>query len=98
MDLAAYEGRYLSDLYGPVIIARSAGGLRLRMGEGEVAELRPVNRDTFAVRWRDRVIGEDNDTRVTFALDDRGSVARLSMRVRRDQIEAVRAAADDDRR
>lgn len=60
------------------------------MGEGEEADLSPLSRDTFAVRWRDRVIGEDNDTRISFALDAEGNVARLAMQVRRDLIEASR--------
>ena len=90
MDLAAYRGRYLSGLLGTITIDRQGGGVVLRMGEGEEADLLPLNRDTFTVRWRDRVIGEDNDTRITFALDGDGRVARLSMQVRRDLIEATR--------
>ena len=88
MDLASYEGSYRSDLYGPISVRRAGEALVLKMGEGEEADLRPLNRDSFAVRWRDRVIGEDNDTSVSFALDGAGRVARLTMQVRRDRIEA----------
>ena len=92
MDLAAYAGDYRSDLFGPISVRREAQGLVLKMGEGEEADLRPLNRDSFALRWRDRVIGEDNDTNIVFALDDQGRVVRLSMQVRRDLIEASRVA------
>ncbi len=93
LDLAAYQGRYSSDLFGPITIDRQGAGLVLKMGEGEEADLLPLNRDTFTVRWRDRVIGEDNDTNVTFALDAEGRVANLAMQVRRDRIEASRVEA-----
>ncbi len=90
MELAAYAGEYRSDLYGPISVRQEAQGLVLKMGEGEEADLRPINRDSFGVRWRDRVIGEDNDTSVSFALDGSGRVVRLAMQVRRDRIEAAR--------
>jgi hypothetical protein len=90
IDIALYAGNYRSDLFGPISVTRASTGLVLKMGAGEEADLSPVNRDTFAVRWRDRVIGEDNDTRIVFALDDRGAVRRLSMQVRRDLVEADR--------
>lgn len=90
LDLAAYEGTYADDLFGPIVVARSPTGLMLKMGQGEEADLAPVERDVFTVRWRDRVIGEDNDTRAAFALDPQGKVSRLSMKIRRDQVEARR--------
>jgi CubicO group peptidase (beta-lactamase class C family) len=89
MAPAAYEGTYADDLFGPVIVAREGAGLVLRMGKGEAADLAPAGRDGFTVRWRDRVLGEDNDTRATFTVVD-GRATRLSMKMRRDQIEAAR--------
>ena len=90
LDLAAYAAVYHSDLYGPITVIRSPAGLVLRLGEGEEADLLPLNRDIFAVRWRNRVFGEFADTRVAFALDDAGQVSRLSMQVVRDLVEAQR--------
>ena len=89
MELNAYQGTYRSNLFGPVLITREVNGLTLRLGEGEVADLLPLNREVFTVRWRDRTY-DYADTRIAFGLDDQGKVARLSMRVRRDQIEATR--------
>ncbi|HWT11366.1 MAG TPA: serine hydrolase [Allosphingosinicella sp.] len=91
MDLDAYQGDYRSDLFGTISVVRLGQGLVLKMGEGEEADLHPVGRDAFTMRWRDRVIGEDNDTRAVFALDSQGAVSRLTMQVRRDLVEAVRA-------
>lgn len=91
MDLAAYAGFYSDDLYGPILLRLEGAGLVLRMGEkGEAADLAPLDRDVFALRWRDRVIGEDNDTRAVFGLDPDGGVTRLSMKVRRDEVEATK--------
>jgi CubicO group peptidase (beta-lactamase class C family) len=91
LDLAAYEGLYRSDLYGPIAIARSPTGLVLKLGQGDEADLLPLSRDTFTVRWRNRVWGEFGDTRVAFGVDERGTVVRLSMQVVRDRVEADRA-------
>ncbi|HYD13704.1 MAG TPA: serine hydrolase [Allosphingosinicella sp.] len=90
LELGAYAGLYRSDLYGPVSVTRTARGLVLKLGEGDEAVLTPLSRDTFAVRWRNRIWGEFGDTRVTFALDDSGRPARLSMLVVRDRVEARR--------
>jgi CubicO group peptidase (beta-lactamase class C family) len=90
LDLAAYGGEYRSDLYGPIFVRKGASGLILKLGAGDEADLQPLSRDTFTVRWRNRAIGEFADTRVTFGLDDDGKVVRLAMRLRRDTIEAVR--------
>jgi CubicO group peptidase (beta-lactamase class C family) len=89
LELAAYEGTYRSDLYGQIVVSRGATGLALRLDEGEAADLLPLNRDSFTVRWQDRAL-DYADTRVSFALDEAGKVTRLSMKVRRDQIEAKR--------
>lgn len=89
LDLAAYAGTYGSDLYGPIIVSAEATGLVLQVGTGESAALHPLNRDTFSVRWRNRAIGE-NDTIVAFALDSDNRVARLTMRIGRDSVEAQR--------
>lgn len=94
LELAAYAGDYRSDLFGPISVWAGSSGLLLKMGEGEEADLAPLGRDAFAVRWRDRVIGEDNDTRLAFALGPEGQVARLTMQVRRDFIEAARVAPE----
>jgi CubicO group peptidase (beta-lactamase class C family) len=93
LDLAAYAGRYVSDLYGPILVRREADGLALKLGDGEEADLRPLARDLFQVRWRDRV-HSFRDTRIAFALDTEGRVERLEMRVGRDRVEARRAPAD----
>lgn len=89
LDLAFYAGRYASDLYGPISIRREAAGLVLKLGEGEEADLRPLGRDIFDLRWRDRV-HSFRDTRLAFALDAQGRVASLAVRVGRDEIEALR--------
>lgn len=90
LELAAYRGTYRHNLYGPIFVRPAGNGLLLKLGAGEEADLRPISRDTFAVRWRRRPFGESADTRVTFSLDDQGRVARLTMRIRRDAIEAMR--------
>jgi CubicO group peptidase (beta-lactamase class C family) len=92
LDLGAYAGVYRSDLYGPIVLRREGTLLVLKLGEGEEAELRPLARDVFAVRWRDRVSGFRDD-RAAFALDAQGRVVRLTMQVGRDLVEARRAPA-----
>ncbi len=89
LELAAYAGSYRHDLYGPIFVRRTRDGLLLKLGAGDEADLRPLSRDTFEVRWRDRAFAFA-DTRATFGLDDQGLVSRLTMRLRRDTIEAVR--------
>ena len=95
LDPAAYAGTYGSDLYGPIFVNRTASGLVLKMGErGDEADLLPLSRDRFILRWRDRVLGDNGyDTRIAFALDPQGRVTRLTMRVGRDDIEATRTEA-----
>ncbi|HEX8216184.1 MAG TPA: serine hydrolase, partial [Allosphingosinicella sp.] len=90
LDLASYAGRYLSELYGPISVRREASGLVLKLGDGDEADLRPLARDVFDVRWRDRV-HSFRDTRLAFALDAQGRVASLAVRVGRDDVEARRA-------
>ena len=91
LELAAYAGSYRHDLYGPIFVRRTRDGLLLKLGAGDEADLRPLSRDTFEVRWRDRAFAFA-DTRVAFGLDDQGRVSRLTMRIRRDTIEASREA------
>jgi hypothetical protein len=90
LALASYAGNYASDLYGPIPVRLEAGALVLKLGDGEEADLRPLARDVFAVRWRDRV-NEFRDTRAAFTLDAQGRVVHLTMTVGRDLVEAHRA-------
>jgi CubicO group peptidase (beta-lactamase class C family) len=89
LALAAYEGTYRSDLHGPILVARGKDGLTLRFGNGVRADLIPLSRDVFSLKWQDRVF-DYADTCVAFGLDEKGKVVRLSTKVRRDEIEAVR--------
>ena len=90
LDLAAYAGRYFSDLYGPIPVRLEAGALVLRLGDGAEADLRPLGRDVFTVRWRDRV-NAFRDTRAAFTLDAEGRVVHVTMTVGRDLVDAHRA-------
>jgi CubicO group peptidase (beta-lactamase class C family) len=83
LPLERYAGTYRHDCYGEVGVAREDGKqdgkdgkLVLRYGQGFLGDLEHWHFDTFRVVWRDRLLG---DALVTFALDARGRVARLTV-------------------
>ncbi len=80
VDCSAYEGIYRDTWYGNVTIHRSAGKCLMHFEHTAtlVGELQPWSRDTFAVRWRDRLLR--GDALVVFERDAAGAVAGARMK------------------
>jgi CubicO group peptidase (beta-lactamase class C family) len=85
-----YAGTYGDSLFGPVIVRREAGGLSMQMNQGLVADLAHWHYDTFLTVWRSPRHREDWRELVTFALDNTGQPAGLSMVFGRDTIVVKR--------
>ena len=91
--LAAYAGVYVDSLYGPQTVAIENGGLTLRIGRGEVADLSHWHYDTFLATWRDPLFREVYVALLTFSAGADGRVTRLTGQINRDVIRAERVAA-----
>ncbi len=76
LALARYAGTYTSPLFGVVTVSERAGQLHARYGEGFVGALEHWHYDTFKVTWEAAWRGT---ALVTFQIDQRGSVASVSM-------------------
>jgi CubicO group peptidase (beta-lactamase class C family) len=90
LPLPAYVGRYDEPLFGPVLVRAGPGGLTLRMGEGDLADLEFHGTEGFYVRWRDPFVRDYWGTHVTF--ESRGdTVLSLKTRIGRDEFAARKA-------
>ncbi|HKG90414.1 MAG TPA: serine hydrolase [Gemmatimonadaceae bacterium] len=78
LPLARYAGRYADPWYGDVTLAEEQGHLVLRWSHSPAltADLEHWQYDTFRARMR---VGSVPDAFVTFALDARGAVDRMTM-------------------
>ena len=74
--LDRYAGTYTSPLFGVVTVSERAGQLHARYGEGFVGALEHWHYDTFKATWEAAWRGT---ALVTFQIDQRGSVASVSM-------------------
>jgi CubicO group peptidase (beta-lactamase class C family) len=90
--LSAYAGTYVDSLYGELAVRVERGGLVLRMGGRQEADLLHIDHDTFMVHWRDELFREAFSTRLEFGAGSRGCVLGLQMRLNRDQVSATRPA------
>ncbi|HEX9207245.1 MAG TPA: serine hydrolase [Steroidobacteraceae bacterium] len=79
LPLDGYAGRYRDAWYGDAVIERTKDGLRLRLEHTPAlaGPLEHVRFDTFIARWADRSL---EDAYVTFALDAKGAVERMTLR------------------
>jgi len=82
LALDAYAGTYSGNLYGEATVSLESGALVLRLlaNPDLVADLSPLQFDTFLVRWR-KAFPWFAEGRAQFVLDDRGQVARLELNV-----------------
>jgi hypothetical protein len=64
-------------------------GLKLRYAGGAPASLKHWHGDTFRLSWTNP-FSQGRPTFVTFGLDAKGNVNRLSAEILRDQIDAAR--------
>jgi hypothetical protein len=78
LPLERYAGRYHDDWYGDATIDRSADGLSIRFQHTPALSgpLQHVRYDTFVAHWADRAL---EDAYVTFALDARGKIERMTL-------------------
>lgn len=79
LPLEGYAGDYVDAWYGPMSVTHGRGGLRIDFTRtpGMAGALEYFQYDTFIARWDDRSI---EPAYVTFALDARGKVSRITMR------------------
>jgi CubicO group peptidase (beta-lactamase class C family) len=79
LPLEQYAGTYRDAWYGDAAIERTAQGLAIRFEHTPAltGPLEHVRHDTFVAHWTDRSL---EDAYVTFALDARGKVERMTMR------------------
>jgi CubicO group peptidase (beta-lactamase class C family) len=80
LPLDGYVGSYEDAVHGQVAVAAENGGLVLRWGPRQVADLEHWHYDTFRAAWRDpgflRIFG---NTIVTFTLDPQGRPGKLEI-------------------
>lgn len=88
--LASYAATYESCPWGPIHVRVENGGLILQMGDGEVADLRYHQGDSFVAVWRDPLYREERTTLVELSAAE--GKRRLRMSVFRDDVEAVASA------
>jgi CubicO group peptidase (beta-lactamase class C family) len=78
--LAEYAGTYEEAVHGRLTVAEEGGGLVLRWGPRQVADLEHWHYDTFRASWRDpgflSIFGRSF---VTFTLDPQGTPARVEI-------------------
>ncbi len=91
LPLAAYAGRYVDSLFGPLLIRLEDSRLTLQMGGGQRADLEYHGAAGFWIWWRDPLFRENFGSHIQF--NTRGdSVTGLSVRINRDDITATKAA------
>jgi len=91
--LAAYAGSYVDSLYGRIDVRLEKGALVMQVGErGEIADLSHWHLDSYLAEWRRPFQRAYFSTTVTFAFDADGNVSALRVRLRSDDVTAVRAA------
>lgn len=73
----AYTGRYRSELYGEVVVARAGEGLALRFGPELSAELEHWHYDTFRTRGAGGLLNQIPFVR--FELDARGEIRSVEI-------------------
>jgi hypothetical protein len=80
VDCGAYEGTYQDAWYGDVRIWRSGGKCLMHFEHTAelIGEMHPWARDTFVVRWRDRLL--NGDALVFFQRGSRGAVVSARMK------------------
>jgi len=89
--LADYAGTYDAELWGSLHVRPEGERLMLQVAGGESAVLFPVDIDTFHADWVDPTLRETfYGNLVTFGTEKGGHVARLSVTLNRDEVEAVR--------
>jgi hypothetical protein len=82
LALEAYAGSYSGNVYGEATVSLESGALVLRLAANPdlVADLSPLQFDTFLIRWR-KAFPWFAEGRAQFVLDNRGQVARLELNV-----------------
>jgi len=90
--LKDYVGEYREPLFGPVFVLLQSGGLVLRMGAGQKADLQPHRGNSFLIKWRDPLYAENFETMLTFH-ETAGVIASLSTRINRDEFTARKTEA-----
>ena len=80
VDCSSYEGAYHDAWYGGVRIWRSGGKCLMHFEHTAelIGEMHPWARDTFVVRWRDRLL--NGDALVFFERGPRGAVVSARMK------------------
>ncbi len=80
VDCSSYEGTYHDAWYGDVRIWQSGGKCLIQFQHTAelIGEIHPWARDTFVVRWRDRLL--DGDALVFFERGSRGAVVSARMK------------------
>jgi hypothetical protein len=76
LALDGYAGRYVSDLYGEMMLELENDRLVLRYAPDYVADLEHWHHDTFRAAWRRTGFGR---AFITFALDARGRAAVMNV-------------------
>jgi CubicO group peptidase (beta-lactamase class C family) len=89
VPLSAYAGQYRDPLGLDVIVVLEQDGLKLRYAGGAPASLKHWHGDTFRLSWANP-FSQGRPAFVTFGLDAKGNVNRLSAELLRDQIDAAR--------
>ncbi|HEY0038393.1 MAG TPA: serine hydrolase [Longimicrobium sp.] len=87
--LGEFVGAYVDTLYGEVTIAREGRGLRLRLAQGEVADLEPWRGDTLRVRWRTPLFREQFSSLAVFPAGT-GAAPSVVIPLGRDTVRAFR--------
>ena len=82
LSLEAYAGTYSGNVYGEASVSLDSGALVLRLlaNPDLVADLSPLQLDTFVIRWR-KAFPWFAEGRAQFVLDNRGQVTRLELNV-----------------
>src|SRR5262249_53152237 len=80
LPLSAYAGQYRDQLGLDVVIALEPDGLKLRYAGGAPATLQHWHGDTFRLSWANP-FSQGSPTFVSFGVDARGNVNRLSSEI-----------------
>ena len=84
LPLPAYAGTYEDAWYGPIVVTLEGAGeaahlvMSFAKTPALVGDMEPWSRETFVVRWRDRVLRAD--AYVTFSLDPDGAIVEARMK------------------